>query len=125
MRTILIAILFSTICMAQPNLRQPTRTLGSFTLDASSTNILTSTYVEISAASAVTRRCKQLMFSNRTTSHLILALGASGDEVDRYVVPPSGGFANMDVHIPGGSRLSLQAIGSNATSGLVVVQCYF
>ncbi len=36
-----------------------------------------------------------------------------------------GGFANADVHIAGGTRLSLKAVDATVSSGFVVVDCYF
>ena len=108
---------------AQPNKRQPTLTVLFPTHDTASVNITTSAYVEVASTSETTKRCVQILFDNGTDSAMIIAIGAAGAEVDKYRVPSSG-LANMDVHIPAGKRVSLKAIGSNATTGIITIDCY-
>ena len=109
---------------SQPNQRQPTLTVLWPTHDTMAVNITALVYVEIASPTENTKRCKKLMFDNRTESSMILAIGAVGKEVDRYRVP-STGIVNMIVHIPAGVRVSLKAIGSKAKRGVIAIDCYY
>jgi hypothetical protein len=87
--------------------------------DASSTNITTSAYVQLTAASS--RDSEALVISNNTTKTLILAVGAAASEVDQCYIPPSAVGLIIPLRIPLGSRISVKALDASATTGFLAI----
>lgn len=90
-------------------------------LSASSTNIPTGSYVALSAITPIA--CTQVELVNTTASIVVFAIGAAGSEVDLVAVGPSmERTINIGLNVmPVGSRVSLHAIGANATTGYVAM----
>jgi hypothetical protein len=92
------------------------------TINTSSTNIGTSSYVQLSASIPI-GTCR-IVLANATTSLLILGYGASGSETGYVCI---GGGATLQVDVPStaimpkGTRLALIAVDSTASSGYVTV----
>lgn len=90
--------------------------------DYSSVNVTTGAYVTLVAStSAATTR---LRIFDSSGSALKLATGAAASEVDILYIPPGGMDAPIEVNIPTGTRLSLKAADSNATSGQILVTAF-
>lgn len=91
-------------------------------LSAAATNITTSAYLQLIAASLV--GCFRIVMSNSTTSNILLAVGAAGSE-NELVAVAAGQSIVLDLNsintIPLGARLSLKAVDTNATTGWVTV----
>ena len=90
------------------------------TLNTSSTNVTTSAYVTLVASTSV--NFNNILVTDTTGKLLKLAVGNAGFEVDLFQLPVSGtGIIPLPSQqsVPLGSRLSLKAIDSNATSGFV------
>lgn len=80
--------------------------------DYSLTNVTNAAYVQLIASTSAT--INHMTFSDTGGYAMVLAIGASGFEVDKVYVPP-GGF-NGEVHfpIPSGSRVSIKCIQATA-----------
>jgi hypothetical protein len=85
------------------------------TKDYSSVNVTTAAYVQLVAAT--TYSMKNLRFFDSSGSCMILAIGAAGLEVDTLYIPPGGSGTPFLVTIPAGTRISLKALDTSATSG--------
>jgi hypothetical protein len=90
--------------------------------DCAAVNVTTSAYLEIEAST--TDSCSSVQFFFYIGSSALglasLAVGAVGDEVDILLCSQKVGTA-IPSYIQNGSRLSLKAVGSNITSGYIVV----
>jgi len=82
-------------------------------IDVSSTNILTSGYTQILAATSAD--IEFLDITNTTGQFIYIATGAAASEVDEIIVPPNGVAVNLSV--ASGARLSAKALDANATVG--------
>lgn len=80
----------------------------------SSTNVTTSAYVQLIASTSDTTNEICLFDSSGQT--MVLAVGASGFEVNQFYVFP-GGQGCFDGYISKGSRLSIKAISATASTG--------
>jgi hypothetical protein len=91
-------------------------------LDISSTNITTAAYVELLSSVGATKIKKiQIFYASGTP--LYLAFGAAASEVDKKIIVPGENFT-YDFEIPATTRLSLKAIGSNVTSGQIIINLF-
>lgn len=90
-------------------------------LNAATTNVTTSAYVQLVASSPVATT--NIVVSNSTGQVLVIAFGASGSEIDQIAVAPTTGLVNLDLGsiLPAGSRVSVEALGASATTGFVTV----
>ena len=111
------------ICLVSCFAEYAISVLDAWTINTGSNSITTSAYDEIEDSTTV--RCLHFMASNQTTSHIVIAIGGSGAEVDKWVLPPKGGFAFLPVRLSSGLRISLKAVDATASSGFVVIQCYY
>ncbi len=96
-----------------------------YIIDCASTNITTSSYVEIVASTSVSTSRIQFVYFNPAgmASGLLLAklaMGAEGDEEDFCVCSQQNAIA-FNVFIYQNIRLSVKAIGSNITSGYLIL----
>ena len=87
-------------------------------LDYSSTNVTTGAYVTLVAS--VPRATSSLQVCDTSTKLLKLAKGSSGNEVDLFTVQISG-CVIVTTLLEKGSRLSIKAVNSNATTGFNTV----
>lgn len=93
--------------------------VGFTRIDFSSTNITTAAYTELLATVGSNTVRKVMIFLTSGTP-MYLATGAAASETDRFIIYP-GMDAVIEVTIPNGTRLSLKSIGSNITSGSMIV----
>lgn len=89
--------------------------------DAGTTNINTGAYTELIADIGATSGKKVQIFNGQGTP-FYLAVGAVASEVDKLIVCP-GGFPDggLEVNLPANARISAKAIGSNITSGTIII----
>lgn len=89
--------------------------------DASSTNITTGAYVELIADIGAISGKKVQIFNGQGTP-FYLAVGAAASEADKLIVCP-GGFPDggIEVNLPVNARISAKAIGSDITSGTIII----
>lgn len=87
---------------------------------ASTTNITTSAYVQLSASTPVATQ--KIVVANGTGQNLIIAVGAAGSEQGIIAVGTlMSAVIPLSYNIPAGSRLSLEAIGATANTGTISV----
>lgn len=91
------------------------------TLDFSSTPVTSAAYVTLLGATSAAVRKVQIFMSQGNP--LILATGAAASEVDRiYVIP--GGNGLIDLTITTATRVSLKALSTSATEGIILVNFF-
>ena len=81
---------------------------GSINLD--STNVTTSAYVTLVAATAA--YASEVEIDNTTGKSMLLAFGAAASEVDQLIIPAKG-LSRQAIAIPAGTRLSVKAQFAN------------
>jgi hypothetical protein len=91
------------------------------TLDYSSTNVTSAAYVELIASTS--DEIKEIEIFDSSGQLLILALGAATEEVDKCFIFP-GGLGKQQLSIPAGTRVSLKATSTSATTGLIAVNLF-
>lgn len=94
--------------------------VGFARLDFSANNVSSSGYTELMSTVGSNTVRKMTVFMS-TGTPIILAVGAAGSEVDKFLIPPGGLDGPIEVTIPNGTRLSLKSIGSSVTSGQMIV----
>lgn len=88
-------------------------------LNAASTNITTSAYVQLIASTSA--QITEICMANTTGSILKIATGASSSEVDRLYLPPSSSGC-FDVFIAASTRISLEALDVTASTGYMLFE---
>lgn len=83
-----------------------------------SANVTTSAYTTLIASTAI--NVSSLEVCDTSTKLLKIATGAAGSETDRMTVFISG-CVTMPLFIPKGTRISIEAVDANATSGFNTV----
>jgi hypothetical protein len=91
------------------------------TLDYSSTNVTSAAYVTLIASTSA--EITEIEIFDSSGQLLILALGAAASEVDKMYIFP-GGLGKQQVSIPAGTRVSLKATSTSATTGLIAVNLF-
>jgi len=89
------------------------------TNDYSSTNVTTSAYVQLVASTSGAVNHVYIFDSSGST--LVLAVGGSGSEVDQFYIFPGGISSGVPLHINAGSRISIKAVDTNATTGRIAI----
>lgn len=89
--------------------------------DYSSTNVTTSAYVELD--SALDSRVSEIELFDSSGQTLVLAIGASGSEVDTMYIMP-GGNGRVRLLLEEGTRLSVKAVSGNATTGELTINLW-
>lgn len=95
----------------------------AISVDASSSTVPTASYLQLD--SALDANCTSLSIFNSTAKIIYLATGASSSEIRiKYDIPPSASAVHY-VHLPlaKGIRLSARAVGADATTGFLVINC--
>ncbi len=111
---LILTLLFSSLSFATAS------NANILSIVASSTNITTSAYVQISASTPV--GTQKLVVANGTGQTIIIAVGASGSEVGLFAVGTlMSAVVPLSYYIPAASRLSLEAIGATANTGTISV----
>ncbi len=87
-------------------------------LSYGSTNVTSSAYVELVAATPFP--VSRIQVSDTSTKLLKIATGAASSEVDIVTCPISGSVL-IPYQIPAGTRLSIKAIDATASTGYNVV----
>jgi hypothetical protein len=104
---------------------QARKPVDRIALDTGSTNITTSAWVQLYAATA--QPCSFLDIFNETTSIIQIAVGGVGSEVALPFYIYGGNlpqFVPVDFLIPKGSRISAKAIDANATTGYLIINMF-
>lgn len=99
--------------------RKPVKTI---VYSAAGGNITTGAWKEILASLGVP--CTSLEIYNSTGQPLKLATGGAGSEVTTYTVVPNGTTEVLGIGFASGTRLSAKAIGSNATTGYLILNLF-
>ena len=86
--------------------------------DYTSTSVTTGAYVELIASTSATVTKMRIFDSSGQT--LKIATGAAASEVDLFLVFP-GGNEEIEVNIPSGTRISIQAVSATADSGEISI----
>ena len=86
--------------------------------DYSSTSVTTGAYVQLIAST--TADVSKLRIFDSSGQTLKLATGAAASETDLCLVFP-GGNEEIEVNIPSGTRISIQAVSADATSGEISI----
>jgi hypothetical protein len=87
----------------------------------STTNVTSSAYVQILASTSAAVSEVEIFDSSGQT--LILATGAPGLEVDQVYITP-GGNGRIPLAIATGTRVSVKALSTSATVGILLVNMY-
>ena len=111
---ILITCLFliATVVQAATNTTQVN------VLSYSSTNVTTSSYVQLVASTPIS--VSRLQVCDTSTKIIKIAMGAAGSEVDLFSGTVSG-CVLVPYYIPAGNRLAIEAIDASATTGYNVL----
>lgn len=96
--------------------------LGFVRIDMSSTSITTSAYLQ-AFASVGSTAVKRIQIFSATGTPILLAFGAASSEVDQKIIVPGENLA-YDFDVPSSTRLSVKAIGSNITSGQLIINLF-
>lgn len=86
--------------------------------DYTGTNVTTGAYVELIAST--TSDCTKMRIFDSSGQTLKIATGAAASEVDLFLVFP-GGNEEIEVNIPSGTRISIQAVSATAASGEISI----
>jgi hypothetical protein len=81
----------------------------------SSVNVTTAAYVELIASTAA--EINRFHVFDSSGSLLVIATGAAAAEVDQFYIFPGGLDAFIDFNVPSGTRVSIKAVDTNATTG--------
>lgn len=125
MKTLIAALTFLFIGL-MPTVAYPEAFVGaqpvcSVDIVASSTNIPTSSYVQLCAAASVTIPTTTMQCYNSTTQILQLGIGGSGVEVAiPYILGPTAFMYTTHLSFGAGTRIAVKAIGTAATTGVLV-----
>lgn len=87
----------------------------------STTNVTTSAYVQLVASTSNATNTLEVFDSSGQA--LYLAVGASGSEVNQFIIFP-GGNGKVGLAIPSGSRVSVKAISATASAGSLYLNFY-
>lgn len=87
--------------------------------DNSSVNITTGAYVQVIASTGCV--INRLYIFDSSGSALKIATGASLSEIDQLYVPPGGFGAAYELTIPSSTRIAVEALDVNATSGQLII----
>lgn len=90
------------------------QSVGLARIDYSSTSVTTSAYTTVAAS--LSDSVTQILFSDQSGQVMVIAVGGSGSEVDKFYIPV-GGSGVIDLAIPSGSRVSVKAVTGTASSG--------
>lgn len=84
-------------------------------------NVSTAAYTQL--VSSLDSNVQMLEVYDGSGQSLVLAIGASGSEVNKlYIVP--GGNGKIPIQLKVGDRVSVKAISANATTGELLVNFY-
>lgn len=87
----------------------------------SSTNVTTSAYTQLVASTSNAVNSVEVFDSSGQS--LYFAVGASGSEVNQFVIFP-GGNGKVSLSIPVSSRVSVKAISATANAGSLLINFY-
>lgn len=85
----------------------------------SSVNVTTGAYVQLVASTSAI--INKLWCFDSSGSALFIATGAAAAEVDRFYIPPGGLTYPMELNIPAGTRISVKAVDTDATTGQLLI----
>lgn len=93
-----------------------------FELDCSLTNVTTTDYTELVAATDESCSTIQFLYHNPGSpdQHAKLAIGAVGSEVD-YLICCADDPTPIPFYIQNGSRISAKAVGEDMTTGYLIL----
>jgi hypothetical protein len=88
--------------------------VGIARIEYPTTAVTSSAYVNLIAA--LTSDVNEIILDHSSGATLILAVGATGVEINKLYIPPFGS-GSVDLRIPSGSRVSVKAVSTSATTG--------
>lgn len=91
-------------------------------LDYSSNNVTTAAYVQLD--SALDRHSDAIEISDTGGSSMKLAVGPASGEVDAYTYAAGGPLQIIPMPLSLGQRLSIRAVGSNVSSGELIINLW-
>lgn len=89
--------------------------------DYTSTNVTTSAYVQLTAATL--GEVNKIEVFDSSGEAIILGFGSAGSEVEQALIIP-GGNGPMDLYIPYGTRIAVKAKTALANSGFLIINMY-
>ena len=92
-----------------------------YRLDYSVSNVTTSAYTQVIAATSADITELEIFDSSGQT--LVLAIGAAGFETAKINIFP-GGNGRIPLYIATGSRIAIKALSANATAGEININLY-
>ncbi len=90
--------------------------------DSGGTNVTSATWVQIIADSGATKVLQLNIFDSSGQS-LYLGMGAAASEVTKMIICP-GGQGQVSLQIPAHTRVSLKAVNTSATVGVLVLNLF-
>ena len=93
--------------------------------DAATTAIASSSFSEVNGASSSYEMVKWIDVFDSTGRTLVLGRGKANSEVaEKLYIPPGGTAGPVPFQIMKGERLSIKALDTSATAGIVVINGY-
>lgn len=93
--------------------------VSNITNDYSSVNVTTGAYVQLIASTSA--EINRFHIFDSSGSALIIATGAAASEVDQFYIPPGGIDGAFDFNIASGTRVSIKALDTSATTGRLLL----
>lgn len=98
------------------------RATATVTLLMSTTNVPTGSWTTLLAKASNKSACSGLEIFNPSGSPMQIATGDAGSEVALpYTILPGGTTGFLAIEIPGGVRISLQALDASVTAGRFIL----
>lgn len=104
-----------------------TKPVLTLTLDASSSNISTSAWTQVAAATAVTKAGSAIEIFNSTGSTLAFSYGGAGSEASNlypYTILQGGTSMMLPMEIYNNKRISVKALDQASVAGLLVLNLF-
>lgn len=83
------------------------------------TAVTTTAYVQLVASTSGV--VNHLIIFDSSGSSMYLAFGAAASEVNQVIIPPGGMQAGIPLKIPSGTRISIKAVDTNASTGQILM----
>ena len=83
--------------------------------------VTTAAYTELIASTSAA--ASKIYIFDSSGQSLYIAFGAAAAEVDKMIISP-GGNGECSLAIPAGTRVSIKAIGTNATTGIIIANLF-
>ncbi len=95
-----------------------------FTHDFSATSVTSGTYVQVDSGTGVTCDIKKICVTTTNGNSVYLAQGAASSEAKVQLIPAGGTDGCQVVRIPNAARISLKALNTTLSTGVLVMNAY-